>query len=350
MLECASVVGLEFEWEALGALAAGGSRPGGAPLSALVRKEFVSPHELIEDAFRFRHILIRDAAYERIPKERRSDLHERFAGWLDGRGEEFDEVVGYHLEQAYGCLSSLGRSGERTRLVGDAAAERLGASGRRAFARADVQAAVNLLERAAALLPADDARRLLVLPALGRALRDQGRAERADDVLSEAVEQALEAGDRVVVADARVALAELRFHRTAQTGVGRQDVLDEIEAAIEVFENVSHPAALSRALALRAKLRFWGGEAAAALPDFERAARLAREAGNANDEANCIQFMCAAMRVGPTPCAGGAALVGGDPASGGEKRTAPGGSPGGASKARRNARDSARHAASWPRR
>ena len=85
VLEQASVVGLEFEWEALAELASDGKRPPGARLAALVRKELIRPHEAIEDAFRFRHMLIRDAAYERIPKMLRSDLHERFAGWLEGR-------------------------------------------------------------------------------------------------------------------------------------------------------------------------------------------------------------------------------------------------------------------------
>jgi predicted ATPase/class 3 adenylate cyclase len=301
VLERASVVGLEFEWEALGELARDKRRPGGALLSALVRKELIRPHEAIEDSFRFRHMLIRDAAYERIPKELRSELHERFAGWLDGRGEEFDEVIGYHLEQAYRALIALGRPGERARALAERAAERLAASGRRAYARADSRAAVNLLERAADLLPADDPRRLSLLPPLGRALRVQGRLDRADEVLSEAVERGRASGERAVAADAAVALSDLRLQRTHQTGVGREDVLREIEGAVQVFEEVGDEDGLVRALTLRGKLRFWGGEAAAALPDLERAARLAHDAGNRAEEADCIQYICAAMRVGPTP-------------------------------------------------
>ena len=95
VLERASVVGMEFEWEALTALAPDRSRPPGPGLATLVRKELIRPHEVIEDAFRFRHMLIRDVAYERITKELRSGLHERFADWLDGRGEEFERLC-YH--------------------------------------------------------------------------------------------------------------------------------------------------------------------------------------------------------------------------------------------------------------
>ena len=301
VLERASVVGLEFEWEALGDLAPAGHRPGGALLGALVRKELIRPHEAIEDAFRFRHILIRDAAYERIPKELRSELHERVAGWLDGRGEEFDEVIGYHLERAYRCLEGLGRPGERARTLAESAAERLGASGRRAYARADARAAVNLLERAASLLPADDPRRLNLLPPLGRALREQGQLDRADAVLSEAVERGRTVGERVVAADAGVALSELRLQRHHQTGVGREDVFRDIEGAIQVFEEFGDEAALARTLTLRAKLRLWGGEAAAALPDLERALMYSRGAGNRAEEAESIAYMWTAMRVGPTP-------------------------------------------------
>ena len=101
-------------------------------------------------------MLIRDAAYERIPKELRSRLHERFAGWLGGREEGIDEIVGYHLEQAYRCLAGLGPPGERAQALAARAAEPLSASGRRAYARGDMPAAVNLLERAGALLSTDD--------------------------------------------------------------------------------------------------------------------------------------------------------------------------------------------------
>jgi tetratricopeptide (TPR) repeat protein len=256
---------------------------------------------VIEDTFRFRHMLIRDAAYERIPKELRAELHERFAGWLDGRGEEFDEFVGYHLEQAYRCLVELGRPGERAQMLAEAAAERLGRSGHRAYARADMRAAVNLLERAADLLPVEDRRRLSFLPSLGRALRAQGEVDRADAVLSQAVEQGRAAGEHAVAADAGIALADLRSHRTARTGVGREDVLHAIDAAVAVFEAVGDEAGLARALTLRGKYLFWGGETGAALPDLERAMGHARAAGDRAEEAEAIQYLCAAMHVGPTP-------------------------------------------------
>jgi tetratricopeptide (TPR) repeat protein len=228
-------------------------------------------------------------------------LHERFAGWLEGRGDEFDEVVGYHLEQAYRCLAGLGRPGQRAGALAERAGERLAGPGLRAYARADSRAAVNLLERAADLLPGDDTRRLGLLPFLGRALRAQGHLDRADAVLSEAVERGQAVGERAVAADAGMALTDLRSHRPARTGVGREDILREIDAAIQVFGEVGDEAGLTRALLLRGQYRFWGGEAGAALPDLEQVARRAHDAGDRADEAVGIQYICAAMRVGPTP-------------------------------------------------
>ncbi|MGB2954120.1 MAG: AAA family ATPase, partial [Gaiellaceae bacterium] len=298
LLERAAIVGLEFEWEALGELAPDRRRPTGAALSALVRKELIRPHEAIEDTFRFRHILIRDAAYEHIPKERRADLHERFATWLDGRGEEFDEIVGYHLEQAYRWVAELGPVDDRARALAERAAERLASSGRRANARGDTSGAVNLLERACFLLSADDGRRLNLLPLLGRTLREAGRMERAESVLSEAIERGQAAGDRAIAADAAVALAERRFH---QARIDREDVLREVESAIHVFEETGDAAGLARALALGGKLRFWAGEAAAALDDLERAAQHARDAGDGAQEADSLGYVLAATFFGPTP-------------------------------------------------
>jgi class 3 adenylate cyclase/tetratricopeptide (TPR) repeat protein len=301
VLEHASVVGLEFEWEVLGELAPDHRRPSGSILTALVRKELIRPHEAIEDTFRFRHMLIRDAAYERIPKELRADLHERFAGWLDGRDEEFEEIVGYHLEQAYRSRVELGPPGEREQRLAGQAAERLARSGSRAKARGDTQAAANLLERATALLSPDDRRRLRLLPTLGRALREAGHMERADAILSEAVERGGATGERGVATDARVALSDLRFHRPARTGVGREDVLRELAAAIPIFEELADTPGLARALCLGGKLRFWGGEAAAAIEDFERAARCARDAGDHAQEAESLHYVLTAMHRGPMP-------------------------------------------------
>jgi predicted ATPase/class 3 adenylate cyclase len=301
VLEHASVVGLEFEWEALAELASDGKRPPGARLAALVRKELIRPHEAIEDAFRFRHMLIRDAAYECIPKALRSQLHERFAGWLEGRAEEFDEIIGYHLEQAYRCLVALGPAGDHAQRLAERAAERLSASGRQAYARADTPAGVNLLERASALLPSNDRRRLSLLPFLGRALLESGELERSDSVLSEAVERGRAAGEDLVAADAAVARAYLPAHTVPE--ISDEEIAHELEGVTHVFEEFGDEAGLARALSLAGMLRSWRGEAAAAIADLEQAASYARKVGDRAQEAESLQYALMATLCGPTTVA-----------------------------------------------
>jgi len=300
LLERAAVVGVEFEWEVLGELAPDRHRPAGAQLAVLVRKELIRPHEAIDDAFRFRHMLIRDAAYERIPKQLRSELHERVARWLDGKGEEFEEIVGYHLEQAYRSVAELGPPGERVRALAEQAAERLAASGRRAHARADMPAAANLLERATALFAGDAPQRLSLLPSLGRALLEAGQMEQAGSVLAEAVERAQTAGERVLAADAAVSLSYLQIQTSPHEGL-YGEVERRVEEAIPVFRELGDEAGLARALGVAGTLRLWRGEAALAIEDLERAARSARDAGDRAQEADSLEYVLVAMVWGPTP-------------------------------------------------
>jgi class 3 adenylate cyclase/tetratricopeptide (TPR) repeat protein len=306
VLERASVIGHDFEWEALGELAPDGRRPSGAHLAALVRNELIRPHDAIEDTFSFRHALIRDAAYARLPKERRSELHARFADWLDGRGDEFDEIVGYHLEQAHRWLVELGPADERATALASRAAESLAASGRRAYARGDGPAAANLLGRAVALLPADDTVRLRLMPPLGRAHRDAADMEGAETILAEGLERARALDEPVVAADAALLLVDLRFHATTAT---RQQVLDEVDAATRVYEEHGDEAGLARALAITGRLRFWEGDCTGAFEDLDRAAGHARNAGDRYQEAECLQYVLAAIIYGPTPASEGLAFL-----------------------------------------
>ena len=123
-------------------------------LAALVRRQLVRPDRAQiagDDGYRFRHLLIRDAAYDALPKAIRADLHARFADWLDEHGHslvERDEIVGYHLEQAARYRAELGQPDPE---LAERAAERLAAAGRRASDRLDERAAFALLSRAVEL-------------------------------------------------------------------------------------------------------------------------------------------------------------------------------------------------------
>jgi class 3 adenylate cyclase/tetratricopeptide (TPR) repeat protein len=161
VIERGAVEGETFHRGAVAELARNGDVD--PQLVGLVRKELIQPAASTlrgDQAFRFRHLLIRDAAYDALPKETRADLHERFADWLLVHGTELielDEILGYHLEKAAHYRGELGRTnGELETRAG----ARLWAAGRRAAARGDSSGALNLLGRAAALLPEEHPDRL----------------------------------------------------------------------------------------------------------------------------------------------------------------------------------------------
>ena len=190
----------------------------GGHLLTLVRKEFVRPDRATlpgDDGFRFGHILIRDAAYASIPKRTRAELHARFGDWLAARpdGGGPDEIIGYHLEQAARYRAELGRADAD---VARRAAAHLAKAGRAALVRTDTGAATNLLERAAALLPADDAERGPLLIDLASAVHESGDLARARTVRAEAEQLAQRDGDARVEWLAKIGQAQIRLFTEAE--------------------------------------------------------------------------------------------------------------------------------------
>jgi len=271
-------------------------------LTSLVRKELVRPDrpQLVgDDAFRFRHLLIRDAAYDALPKATRADLHERFAVWLEEHGGdlvELDEILGYHLEQAHVYRAQLGAAGGE---LGRRASERLAGAAARAVVRGDSRAGAQLLERAAELLARDDPSRLRLLPPLGRALTELGAWARAHATLTEAVELGRSAGEEEVAADATVALAYLDLHTEADSSHAK--VRARLEPVIEVFERTGYDAGLARAHALDGMLLVYAGDNVESVVALERAATHAREAGDRVQETSCLQYVLTAMMTGTAP-------------------------------------------------
>jgi class 3 adenylate cyclase/tetratricopeptide (TPR) repeat protein len=159
-------------------------------LAALVRRSLIRPDRPQlphEDAYRFRHLLIRDAAYEALPKATRAELHSRFAEWLHEHGRslvELDEILGYHLEQACRYRAELGLDVDEE--LRDSARKHLTAAGRRALAREDLIAASQLLRRALDLVPEHEVDAPLGID-LAEALFYAGKGEEASrslDVLA----------------------------------------------------------------------------------------------------------------------------------------------------------------------
>jgi tetratricopeptide (TPR) repeat protein len=245
--------------------------------------------------------MIRDTAYDGILKRARADLHERFVVWADevnrDRGAEFEEILGYHLEQAWTYLSELGPLDDRGRAIGEDGARRLASAGRRAFDRGDVPAAVTLLGRAAALLPDDHLERLRLLPEHGEALLMTGRFEEATAVLAEAT-------TREAVAPAPAARARLVEMlvglRTGDERWNPETVEHEISGTIDVFRNAGDEAGLAMAWRLLA----WVAGIACRFGDAAEASRNAIEhatrAGDVRQERRATATYAAAAALGPT--------------------------------------------------
>jgi predicted ATPase/class 3 adenylate cyclase len=277
-----------------------------ATLGALQRRELVQPDPRAfggDDGLRFAHGLIRDAAYRFLPKQTRSELHERLAIWLDraaGRplGEQ-EEVVGYHLEQAYHYRAELGRVGARERAIGAEAARRLDSSGRRAFARSDLPAAVKLLERAEALLARDDRARAELLPSLGAALTEAGRLSEADRVLEAAIDCARVNDDERVEAHAIVEQLFLRVQVDTEKAIATARALGERLRV--TFEANNDARGLCKVWRLRALVHWLEGKCLAADAAWAQAAEYARETGDDRERAEILSWVASSAFIGPTP-------------------------------------------------
>jgi class 3 adenylate cyclase/tetratricopeptide (TPR) repeat protein len=299
-LERGAVEGQVFHRGAVQALSPSEAAVGGHLLS-LVRKELVRPSAPVlpgDDAFRFRHLLIRDAAYEALPKTTRADLHERFADWIVKHGAglvELDEILGYHLEQAVDYRAELGAPDAA---LASRAAAYLGAAGTRAFERTDLHAATNLLDRATALLDRDDPERVRLLPSLAEALYGNGDLERCMAVLAEAVERGEAIGDERSVARALVFSVYMRGHM-GDAPVGQ--ALAELDDITPRLVALGDHEVLARAHLSRAWFLHWLGRAGDAIPEGRRALDLASQGELSAIEEDASGVVVAAMRWGPTP-------------------------------------------------
>jgi class 3 adenylate cyclase/tetratricopeptide (TPR) repeat protein len=305
VLERSSVIGRRFWAGAVAELCAGPRPALGETLALLVRKELVEPDQSMvpgEEGYRFRHQLIRDAAYAGIPKEVRAELHERFVGWIEKRaGERFvevEEILGYHLEQAFRYRSELGPVDEHGLGLAQRAGERLTSAGRRASARGDAVAAASLLGRAASLLPGDASGREDVLAELGASLVLAGEFQRADAALAEAMQAGAAAGNRRTELHAQLERAFLR----ALTDPGSGDELRQVtEEVIPQLEELRDDLGLAKAWRRVADVCWLTNQWSEQERALQRSLEHAQRAGDAREAAGALMRLPMAFYYGPTP-------------------------------------------------
>jgi len=250
-------------------------------LAALVRKGLIrSDKPLIqgEDAFRFRHLLIRDAAYDALPKATRAELHRRFASWLEAHGTdlvELEEILGYHLERACFYRVELGMPDDGSLTA--AARRHLMAGGQRAAQRQDYRAALSLFERAAALAPPAEVDLLLEVE-LGEALNGMGRFDEALRRADALAVRASAAGDRVGELCGLILAGSMRLDGEPEGALEKLSAF--VEQALLVFQGAGDDMALYIAHSARAGMAYTGGRTGEMVGEHEAAFAHARKAGH----------------------------------------------------------------------
>jgi DNA-binding SARP family transcriptional activator len=164
LLQDAAVVGKVFWAGALESIGGISRRDAEELLQALVRREFLQRARRSSVAgdteYAFRHELLRDVAYEQIPRAGRAERHRRAAGWIDslGRPEDHAELLAHHYLAA---LEGPRAAGVDVAMLVGRAGQALHRAGLRAIRLSANERAVDHFSRAIALvgrLPEDDER------------------------------------------------------------------------------------------------------------------------------------------------------------------------------------------------
>ena len=311
IVEPASVIGLVFPEPAVHELVPDPLKPGlGAHLTTLSRKQFVRQADGgaaadDSDTYRFHHVLIRDTAYNALLKRARATLHERFVAWAEqvnrerDREQEFEEILGYHLEQAFRYRAELGPIDAEGRQIGTRASQRLGAAGRRAFARGDLPAATNLLQRAAALREVGDPERIELQVDLGEAQLERGMFPESTSTLDEAATAATAIGDARL--EARAMLTKGYVEIYAGDAGASPRALEAAAYAIPIFEAAGDRAGLARAWRLRVVVHGTAGRYDEAAAAAERVVEYAVAAGDARLATRGAQIYASVALAGTLP-------------------------------------------------
>jgi class 3 adenylate cyclase/tetratricopeptide (TPR) repeat protein len=329
----ASVVGTVFWSGALASLDSGDHDAIAAALERLEARDVIRtrtpPTIAGEREYAFKHALIRDVAYARIPKRRRVLLHSRFAGWVEelpAADEELVEIVAYHLEQACRAADEIAHSPEPPPVL--RAAKALARAAEKAERREGFREADAYYARALAVLGDADKETLTEL-CLKRAriLAALGEPTKAHGQLSAVAEAAASLGRLDLRCAALIAMANIDTKRSRPVEL-RRNLTEAVAIASEIgdralqvralyefawfaawFEGASEASAAQlrealgiaealddRSLQIEGHMRigthaFNVGDLACAEEAFVRCAELASEMGSFRDETRSITLL-----------------------------------------------------------
>ncbi len=306
----AAIIGKDFGereiWELLPVEA---RAPLSRNLQGLVAKGLVQrgPGRTPHEEYSFRHILIQEAAYRSTPKSLRAELHHRYAAWLEATASDSfsarSEIVGYHLEQSVRYRTELWPADPQSAALSLQAAAHLETAGRAAHDRGDDVAAVNLLDRAAALLPGDDPALGRLYTSLGAELVEAGQFEKAKVTLDHAQRITAANDDDRQHAHARVEalLLNLKVNPT-EAAIDIARALPELRRE---FDQDHDDLGICRALQLEAAVHWDHSRSGAAEDAWQRAAECARKLKDRRQLADILTWLASAALWGPSPASEG---------------------------------------------
>ena len=184
-------------------------------LHSLERKEFVRRERRSavagETEYSFRHALVREVAYEQIPRAQRADKHRAAAVWIEslGRIEDHSELLAYHYAAA---LDYARASGQDPGPLAEQGRISLREAGDRAFSLNAFSAAARYYALAVEPWPHDDPEWPELLFKLARTHHVSGDGKQ-DGSLEDARKAALAAERPELAAVADALLAELWWYR-----------------------------------------------------------------------------------------------------------------------------------------
>jgi class 3 adenylate cyclase/tetratricopeptide (TPR) repeat protein len=273
LLQAAAVLGRTFWPDGVAAVASIGRDEVDRTFRALDRRGLLRryrPSPGGESEYAFRHALVRDVAYGQIPRARRGEAHLLAAGWFEslGRPEDHAETAAHHFLRALEYFRAIGGDiapfAERARMA-------LRRAGDRAHALNAFAASARFFGGALELSPPDEERAGLLF-SYGKAL---SRSDAPDeDVLVQARDSMLAAGDAERAAECQVILGELLWRRGQ-----RESAFAQLHEGVALLEG--RPASYSKAYALStlAGFRIRADEAEPALDAARAAMAIAEELG-----------------------------------------------------------------------
>jgi class 3 adenylate cyclase/tetratricopeptide (TPR) repeat protein len=277
-LQDAAVLGKVFWAGGVAAIGGVDERDIKAGMRELVRKELVRPARRSsvegQEEFAFWHVLVRDVAYQQIPRATRADKHRAAASWIEDiagdRAEDHAEILVYHGEQALGLTRAAGGDDAELR---EQLRRYLGLAGERAR-RLDARKASEYYHRALDLTPDDNPEHAEALSQAGMAAWDAGDLADALKLHERALSEYRTRGDALGVGRTLADLSQLNWVR------GKPDVADSLlDQSIEVLENEGPNADLARAYMRVAGRAMLSGRPTDVIEPAERAIELAKEFG-----------------------------------------------------------------------